>query len=100
MRRGVKSEMANPDSSGCTVNFTDGYLPPVPATLIQAQGQDVLSFPFIFFKIHLLYGAFKKRRKSDNFPRGSLGWRDKAGNGGGENINDARLRGGKNSFLI
>lgn len=24
---GVKSEMANPDISGCTVNFTDGYLP-------------------------------------------------------------------------
>lgn len=78
---GVKSEMANPDNSGCTGNFADGYLP-WNSNSQQAPGQDVLlklRFPNVVFK------------ENDNFQRRILNGQDKPEYGGGQNKNDARL---------
>lgn len=73
--------MANPDNSGCTVNFADGYLPR-NSNSQRAPGQDVLlklRFPNVVFK------------ESDNFQWRVLKGEDKPEYGGGQNKNDARL---------
>lgn len=73
--------MANPDNSGCTVNFADGYLP-WNSTPKRRPEQDVLLKP------HFLNVVFKE---NDNFQRRILSWEDKPEYGGGQNKNDARL---------
>lgn len=56
----AKSEMANPDNSGCTVNVADGYLPLEERSLPHQAGrkQDVL-FKSVHFSSAL---AFKEKR--------------------------------------
>lgn len=52
---GGKSEMANPDNSGCTVNVADGYLPLEERSLPHQAGrkQDVLLKRALFLSVCL-----------------------------------------------
>lgn len=78
--------MANPDNSGCSVNFLQMAICPIPALLI-GRGTGCA--------LNAALPKLSPSKQSDHFQRGFLNRGDKPKNGGGQNKNDACLREGK-----